>query len=137
MGHLCHRAVTTPRIAPLAIRICFAWTTAHGLAFSNNRKQAAASALPLIRLEKIISVALVISYHQVEQWTFQRILVKSRRKIDFSIRDFMIFFVKSRVVIRVWSPTLIKSVPRGVANCDSVFSIVSSGHLSTPCCKRG
>jgi hypothetical protein len=43
-----------------------------------------ASALPLIRLEKIISVAPVISYHRhVLQWTFQRILVKFRRKIDF------------------------------------------------------
>jgi hypothetical protein len=52
---------------------------------------AAASALPLIRLEKIISVALVISYHHhVEQWTFQRILVKFLRKIDFLVRDFMI-----------------------------------------------
>jgi hypothetical protein len=51
----------------------------------------AASALPLIRLEKIISVALVISYHhRVEQWTFQRILVKFGRKINLLVRDLMI-----------------------------------------------
>jgi hypothetical protein len=80
-GYLCHRAVTTPRIAPHAIRICCAWTTAHGPALSRNHKQAAASAPPLMRLEKIMCVALVISYHHhVEQWTFQRILVQFGEK---------------------------------------------------------